>query len=238
MIAEGSVRVVAVAAAVAGIALIGGGSASAAEGVVAAASETRSAASCAAVIRWRGVLYDGYAVQVSPLVGRRLGRAFYPPCDDTPSSGSPAVPEPTQVRAMRGVSPRDVLVEVGRNDGVYVRASLDRLPDAVRRLQRPPRCESSTPLRLVGPWLGILAANGETEDDLVPPYDLSVHVRWASQTRYERAFLKIRATRHTQGLITREDVDTALVGNSGDLWATVRCVRGRYVAVRLDARPT
>ena len=199
-------------------------------------------AACAAVIRWNGQTYEGLAVMISPVAGHRLETGVYPPCDDTPRQGEPAPQaQPARVRAMRGVSTHEAILEAGVPDAVYVRADLiarNRLPEGVKRLLRAPRCESVQPVRLAGRWLGILAAGGGTERDLVPPYDLNIHVRWASQRRYQRAFLDIRANSRTQGLITREDVDTALVGHTGDIWATVRCVRGRYVAVRLDARPT
>jgi hypothetical protein len=91
-------------------------------------------------------------------------------------------------------------------------------------------------VRLLGPWLGILSADGPTEIDLLPPYVLDMHVREASESRYLRAFLRLRVTERTRGLITREDIEEVL-WEGGDLAAKVRCARGRYLAVRLDPRP-
>jgi hypothetical protein len=137
------------------------------------------------------------------------------------------------------VSPLVAVVAVGWNDMVLVRAALVRrgdLPAAVRELLKAPRCASSHRVRLLGPWLGILSADGPTEIDLLPPYVLDMHVREASESRYLRAFLRLRVTERTRGLITREDIEEVL-WEGGDLAAKVRCARGRYLAVRLDPRP-
>lgn len=198
-----------------------------------AALASEGATSCAFVVRWQGWRYYAIEVKISPLVGRRLGRGLMPGC-------GPSEPA-TRVRlaALPGVSPRDAVVMIGLTDAVLVRASLvarGDLPAGVRRLLRAPRCVSSERVRLFGEWLGILAADGSTEDDLRPPYVLDMHVRKASESRYLRAFLRLRVTERTQGLITRDDVEQVL-WEGGDLAAKVRCARGRYVAVRLDPRP-
>jgi hypothetical protein len=204
-----------------------------------AAREAREAASCAFVVWWEGRKYEALGVQVSPRVGRRVGTGTSPACDDT-NDGTPEPPERFPLVRVRGVAPTDAVAIACREDVVLVRARLferNAVPTAVKRLQRAPRCESFGTVALVGPWLGMLGARGETERDLEPPYDLHMHVRWSSRDRYQREFLKVRATRRTSGLITREDVENVL-WEGGDLWATVRCVRGRYVAIRLDARAT
>ena len=199
-----------------------------------AAEPTVSEASCAFVVRWRKRTYYGVTVEVSPLVGRRLGAGRLPSCE--PSGPS----ERIQLAALPGASPRNAVVAVGFDDVVLVRAALVRrgdLPAAVRQLLKAPRCESSQRVRLLGPWLGILSADGSTETDLLPPYVLEIHVREASESRYLRAFLRLRVTHETHGLITSEDIEEVL-WEGGDLAAKVRCAIGRYVAVKLDARPS
>jgi hypothetical protein len=205
----------------------------------AAGREAREAASCAFIVWWEGRKYEALGVQVSPRVGRRVGTGTSPACDDT-NENTPEPPERYALARVRGVPPADAVAIAGREDVVLVRARLfaqNAIPAAVKLLQRAPRCESSGTVALVGPWLGALGPRGEPERDLEPPYDLHMHVRRSSRDRYERAFLKVRATRQTSGLITREDVENVL-WEGGNLWATVRCVRGRYVAIRLDARAT
>jgi hypothetical protein len=198
-----------------------------------ATSASEGATSCAFVVRWRKRTYYPVAVKVSPLVGRRLGAGQMPGC------GPSEPPAPVRLAALPGASPRNAVVAVGWNDMVLVRAALVRrgdLPAAVRELLKAPRCASSHRVRLLGPWLGILSADGSTEIDLLPPYVLDMHVREASESRYLRAFLRLRVTERTRGLITREDIEEVL-WEGGDLAAKVRCARGRYLAVRLDPRP-
>ena len=155
-----------------------------------------------------------------------------PACGSEPATRVP-------VAALPGALPRNALVVSERNDVVFVRAALlarGDLPAAVKRLLTAPRCTSSGRVRLLGEWLGISAPDGSTESDLHPPYRLHIHVRVASERKYLRAFLALRVVERTRGLITRADIEQVL-WEGGDLAATVRCVRGRYLASALDPLP-
>jgi hypothetical protein len=201
------------------------------------AALSAEATSCLLTVRWRGRWYDAVGVEVSPRLGRRVGVGLIPDCPNEP--GAPIrAPSPVDLAALPGARPRDVVVMVGADDLVLVRRSLParKTPAAVKRLLTAPRCTSTRPVRLLGQWLGILSANGRTEVDLVPPYVLHIHVRSASERRYVRAFLTLRVTARTRGLITRDEIENVL-WEGGDLAATVRCVRGRYMARSLDPRP-
>jgi hypothetical protein len=198
--------------------------------VVAPAAE--GATSCEILVRWHKRTYGAVGVEVSPLVGRRLGAGHMPGCGPS----EPATP--IKLAALPSASPRNAVVALPFDDIVFVRAALGRrgdLPAAVKELLKAPRCVSSERVRLFGPWLGILSGDGSTELDLVPPYVLDIHVREASESRYLRAFLRLRVTERTRGLITRDDIEQVL-WEGGDLAATARCDHGRYVAVKLDPR--
>jgi hypothetical protein len=203
-----------------------------------ATGASSGSSSCVFVVRWSGRTYEAVAVEVSPRVGRRLGRGVIPPCDDTGDSPSPA--ERIDLAALPGVAPRRAVVAVGLSDLVLVRSSLvrrGRLPAEVKELLRAPRCTSRRRVRLIGEWLGILGINGRTEVDVVPPYVLEIHVRRASKPRYLRAFLRVRVPKSLGRPLTREDIENVL-WKGGDIATTVRCVRGRYVAVKVEARPS
>jgi Family of unknown function (DUF6281) len=204
-------------------------------GTVASSSSTSS---CVFYLRWRGRTYEAVGVEVSPRVGRRLGRGVLPPCNDT-GGASVESTERVAIAALPGVAPRRALVGLAWNDTVFVRRSLlrlGRLPLEVRRLLRAPRCTSEGRVRLVGEWLGILGIDDQTENELVPPYALEMHVRNASKSRYVRAFLTIRVRSSLAAPLSREDIENVL-WTGGDIATTVRCVRGRYVAVSVEARP-
>lgn len=200
---------------------------------VGTAPAAEAATSCVFVVRWHKRTYDAIGVEVSPLVGRRLGAGHLPACE----SSEPA--KPINLAALPGASPRNAVVALAFDERVLVRAALVRrwdLPAAVRELLKAPRCVSSERVHLIGPWLGILSGAGSTERDLLPPYVLEIHVREASESRYLRAFLQLHVTARTRGLLTRDDIEQVL-WEGGDLAAKVRCDEGRYVAVKLDPRP-
>jgi hypothetical protein len=193
-------------------------------------------ASCAFLVNWEGRSYEALGVNVSPLVGRSLGSGQSPACNDTGPETQPEKPERVPLAVLRGARPRDALVAVGYDQLVLVRSSLDEVPEAVHRLLVAPRCTSAEDLFLRGRWLGILSANGRTETDLKPPYVLDIHVHQASKPCYLRAFLKIRVPARLGEPITRDEVENYL-WHDGDIKTRVRCVRGQYVAEKVDARP-
>ena len=195
------------------------------------------AGSCAYLVKFRGETYVGMGVKVSPVSGRVLGKAVMPPCDDTggqlPASGG----ERIRVAELPGVSPSVAIVPVGQNDTVLVRADRTKLPPEVMRLTRTPRCSSAdAPISLAGPWLGILAPNGDTETDLVPPYDLSLHVLHTSSDRYARAFLDVRVPASLGTPITKPQLRASLL-HGGTVSITATCRAGGYIATHVRTAP-
>ena len=100
--------------------------------------------------------------------------------------------EQIAVARLPGVSPKVALVWVGRYDLVLVPEGTDLPPEVAQSFDAPKCDRRDAPIRLTGPWLGILGADGNTEIDLLPPYDLDLRVKYASVTKYERAFIRVR----------------------------------------------
>jgi len=105
-------------------------------------------------------------------------------------------------------------------------------------LMTSPSCDAGdTPLRLEGEWLGILGADGNTELDLLPPYDVDIRVRDASSDRYLRSLLTVRVPPTLGHPISHLDVRTAL-WKPGTLAAQVHCGDGgRFVADQVTVTP-
>ena len=194
-----------------------------------------SNASCALDVRYRGESYGGVTVRVAPREGARLGFALLPFCHDTRKRNE-ASPEQIPIARLPGVSPKLALVWVGRSDMVLVReATMKRLPPEVARLLDPPGCDrKDAPIRLFGEWLGILGADGNTEVDLVAPYNVQVFVKDASARRYERAFLTVRVPTSLRRPITRDDVRSSL-WKGGTIEFSTRCRGSSYIAERVRA---
>jgi hypothetical protein len=89
---------------------------------------------------------------------------------------------------------------------------------------------------LSGPWLGILGADGNTETDLLPPYDLDLRVKYASVRKYERAFITVRVQKDLGAPLTRDDVRSSLL-QDGSIALTVRCESERFVTKQVSAFP-
>jgi hypothetical protein len=89
---------------------------------------------------------------------------------------------------------------------------------------------------LRGPWLGIIGADGKTEVDLVPPYDLMMRVDEASDARLERTFLTIRVSDELGQPLTHEDVRTYLQ-HEGDLSISATCRGSAFLATSVAAVP-
>ncbi|MFE6200099.1 DUF6281 family protein [Streptomyces sp. NPDC057838] len=96
----------------------------------------RPAPSCAYVVEYDGRTYLGREETDVPL-GRSLGPATRPACDDTPGDGDDGEgPAPTAAFAVRGVDPA-VAVAVAEGTGAYrlvVAESAGELPPALRKL--------------------------------------------------------------------------------------------------------
>jgi hypothetical protein len=191
-------------------------------------------ADCALLVRYQGQTYFGRGVQVAPREGRLIGTGVLPGCDD----GDGAEPdEEIRLAEIEGVPPEIALAWHGQGDTVFVLEGVDQLPSEVRRLTRVPQCDSrDEPIELAGPWLGILGADGHTELDLAPPYDVHVFVQETTSPRYERAFLTIRVPEELGRPLTRDDIHSSL-WESGTIEFTTGCDNGRYVALRVAAYP-
>jgi hypothetical protein len=188
-------------------------------------------------VEFNGQVYDGALVTVAPEQGERLGTGTIPPCNDTGPSTSPEAVQRVPVAAVPGVDPAIVVMWVGRVDSVLIRRGATDLPPEVAELQRPVPCASADgTITLAGPWLGILAANGDTETDLVPPYDLQMMAGDASEDQYRRAFLSVRVPKGLPPPLSQEDLASSLSGG-GTIRVTVHCSGDRYVAASVRALP-
>jgi hypothetical protein len=192
-------------------------------------------ASCAFVVQFRGHPFDVIEVDVEPVPGTKLGEAMSPGCNDTGGASS----EPNQrlpVAELPGVDPGVAVVWLDATDRIFVRHGVP-LPPEIRKLLHAPACDPvDAPVFLHGPWLGILGADGKTELDLVPPYDLQMLVRQASSSRYERSHLTIRVPASLGQPLSREDVRSSL-WKGGTIRVTATCVDGRFIAQRVAAFP-
>ena len=196
--------------------------------------------SCAFIVRYDGHRYSGSSVQVEPAVeGKRLGSGTIPSCNDTGSAPDESAAETVEVAELPGVSPSVAITLVGRSDVVLLREDVDfdALPAEVERLMRAPGCDpGDEPITLAGRWLGILGADGNTELDMMPPYDLELFVEDASPDGYERAYLTVRVPPELGQPLTHDDVRTSL-WEPGTLSLTATCRHGRFVATDVEAQP-
>jgi hypothetical protein len=185
---------------------------------------------------FRGATYLGHGLAILPLEGEPAGIATLPPCDDTPNAGETPRAEQIEIAVLPGVSPDVAVLWIG-GASVFVRDDVDPLPPKVQRLLTPPGClEADEPIELSGRWNGILGADGNTELDLVPPYDVDLLVARASSPRYERAFLTVRVPDSIGTPISEDDVRTSL-WQGGTIEITARCVKDRFLAVSVAAFP-
>ena len=179
---------------------------------------------CVTTVRFRGVAYDVLTVGVAAIPGDRLGTATEGSC--------PGTGDPISVLRFPGASPHDALLREGQPGLIFLRRGLGRpdWPVAVDAVMRVPRCVPSTrPITLAGVWEGILGADGNTEVDMKPPYDLDVFVARASPPRYRRAYLTVRVPAALGRPIPRADVRNEL-GRGGTLTITAHCAGGRFIA--------
>jgi hypothetical protein len=194
------------------------------------------AGSCAALVRYHGVTYVGEGVRVAPVAAGPAGTAIMPPCTDSP--GGSSGPQRIRVLRVQGVSPHVALIWQGIDDMVLVRRSLgSHPPKALQRLLEAPSCRmGDAPITLRGPWEGILGANGKTELDMRPPYEITMKVAGASAGRYLGAFLTVRVPAALGRPLTKADIHGSL-WKGGTIAITATCARGRYVAKRVHAFP-
>jgi hypothetical protein len=193
-------------------------------------------AACADIVRFNGHRYTGLGIQVAPVEGAALGEAERLGCNDQ-GDGTMPPNEQIQVAELPGVSSDDVIVERGNDGAVYIAEDLSPLPREVEALISPPGCDpADEPLELSGPWSGILGADGNTEVDLVPPYDVFMQVRRASSPRYDRASLTIRVPVELGRPISHADVE-AYLWKEGSISVSATCGDGGYLALSVTTGP-
>jgi hypothetical protein len=185
--------------------------------------------SCAFLLRFRGRTYLGRRAVVIPQAGPVVGEGVVPPCLDTGDAAS-AEEQRVEVTTVEGVDPDIAVAQRDDPEIVYVRSDLDRLPPVLARLFTVPACDPDlAPIRLQGTWLGILGADGHTELDMVPPYDVEVLVTRSSPPGYERADLTVRVPPALGQPLTRADVQASL-WTGGEIDVTATCVGTRFLA--------
>ena len=195
------------------------------------AANDEGAGSCAARASLDGSWYLGHGgAAVLPTYGEPLGTAVMEDCEGGNGFEMEAV-------EIVGVSP-DVAFATPDFDEqvIFVAEGTDPLPTDLKPLFHEPECDVTEPVDLRGRWLGIIGADGETEVDLVPPYDLMMRVDAASEPRYERTYLTIRVPPELGQPLTRADVQSFLL-HEGDLSITATCVDGRFSATSAAASP-
>jgi Family of unknown function (DUF6281) len=192
---------------------------------------TTGDASCAFMATFGGRSYDGQAVMIAPVPGDPVGYAVLPGCKDTNGPGSSV--ERVKVFRFPGLPASVALVMEGNDDTVLVLHGLKELPPAVAALVPAPTCRvSDVPILFQGPWLGILGANGKTELDLVPPYDVYIRATSASDPRYERARLSVHVPDKLGRPISHADVANSLW--KGGSIAIAACQGSRFVATDIE----
>jgi hypothetical protein len=201
-------------------------------------SDTPQTASCAFVVEYSGHRYLGNAAPVRPVEGKPLGVGIQPGCQDAPG-GPESEDREVGVAEIEGVSPALAILIRGRDESILIRDDADyqRLPPEVARLLSAPSCHSGEqPVEITGRWLGILGADGNTELDLAPPYDLRIEVTKSSLADYARAELTIRVPTTLGRPLTRRDIESSLE-EDGILKISLICRDGDFVASAVKAGP-
>lgn len=193
------------------------------------------AGSCAFMVFFRGATYVGRQAILQPEPGDFVGNALLPQCSD--GGGGPVPDEEISVVTLPGVDPEIAVVWSGNPGTILVNEDLTRLPaEAQRYFERPACRPDHEPIELIGPWWGILGADGDTELDLLPPYDLELLVRRASDPTYERFDLYVRVPPSVGKPLTKEDIRTSL-WEGGSIAITARCEGDRFVAEDVKSYP-
>jgi len=136
---------------------------------------------------------------------------------------------------LSGVDP-DIAV-LWNTDTILVREGTDPLPAAIERSLELPSCDQADePIELSGMWIGILGADGNTELDMDPPYDVEMLVDTSSSPAYERAQLTIRVPASLGRPLTRDDVGASL-WKGGRIAVSATCRGDGFVASEVAADP-
>lgn len=196
-----------------------------------------SEAACAFIVEYEGRTYQGTGVRVAPTEGKPLGAITDPPCGDTPDTPNHDPAREVELAEIEGITPEVAIVERGQLEVVLVAADVDHdhLPPELARLFRTPSCDPrDAPIELSGLWRGILGADGHTELDLAPPYDVSMLVERSSVPRYDRAFLTMRVPTALGRPLDRSDIETSL-WEGGTISVKAGCRKNHFVAQKVEA---
>ncbi len=185
-------------------------------------SAQRSAASCIAAVQFRGALYYGTTVSVTPKLGGSLGTGTVPTCTDQIVNGKPYHPIPAhrvRLTRIRGISPSLAFVAGTSREHIYVRRQLlqaRQLPARIDYLVRGPRCRpADAPVTLAGPWLAVPSSHAFEQ----------ITVQRASARRYLHAKLRIHIPPRL-----RAKVQHAYEARARTLALVARCYRGSFIA--------
>jgi hypothetical protein len=126
-------------------------------------ASTSSDASCAAVVNWKGVRYEGSGARVPVELGNELGDGRIPECGDQPD----VAPDPARavdVLAIQGVDPR-IAVSLGQRWEIYLAPpysgpSPAEAPAVLETALYGPRCETDAPFTLEGFLVGAGSEGG------------------------------------------------------------------------------
>jgi hypothetical protein len=192
-----------------------------------------SDAACTSTLIFDGIHYSEYSVVVRPAPGDRLGRAVIPACAEGEASAGPDIE--VEVARVPGVAARTAVVIPDDPSSIFVRDGIDYLsPELLIYFTTPPCKSDVAQLTFQGPWLGILGADGDTELDMIPPYDVEMLVEDSTDPLFELATLTIRVPPSLGRPLTREDVRTSLWGG-GDIRVSVYCSGDSYLAKTIEA---
>jgi hypothetical protein len=188
------------------------------------------AASCAAVIEYRGHTYWGSGpLKRDPATTGRLVAGAIPACDD---SGGQQPEEPEEQVEVAELADVPLDTAFTWNGGIFVRDGRD-LPAATRLWFHAPLCRRDAEFDLTADWLGVTGAEQPRFDgDLRPPYRLEVHVTQGPE-EYVGTTVLVHADAATQPGLGPRDVKSSL-WQGGQVTARVECVDGRFHAIALD----
>jgi hypothetical protein len=193
------------------------------------------AASCAAVIEYRGHAYWGAGpVKRDPATTGRLVTGVIPVCDD---SGGQRPEDPAEQVEVAELALVPLDTAFTWNGSIFVRAGRE-LPAATRPWFHAPLCRRDDEFDLTADWLGVTGPNKPRFDgDLRPPYRLEVHVTQGPE-EYVGATVLVHADAATEPGLGARDVRSSL-WKGGQVTARVDCVDGRFHArsLRVPAGP-
>lgn len=201
---------------------------------------SQSSGTCAPVAHFRGHTYRSGNAAVHPVNSAPIGQMQVSGCTDLGEPGQPATSpweDSVTVERLPGVPPRVAVIEQADLPTV-IWVSGDEFkgpfPPRLARYFVPPTCRpNDEPLVLEGPWIGILGADGKTELDMLPPYDVMVFVTSTSSDHYLRADLTIRVPPSLGTPLTHDEA-TSTLRTGGPIHVEAVCSSHGYLATKVS----